>query len=590
MNRLQVLASHVATGCSPLVPVVEQPLSVPRSKRNWGGQVLFGQVKNSTPQTLHDLQEVVRATVGPLRVVGRGHSFSPICQVEGGTLVSLARFSRILSYCSPKAGQAGSVTFEGGATFTALCHFLSEQSPPTALKQLPSPLFVTVAGAMATGTHGSGIKNQALAAHAQKIEFVTADGGLASFDRQSSPVAVGHVAGCHVGCLGVVSQMTVDVVPYFDCHNFFLMMTLEKLLQHFSDLVPVDGRRPLVDSHSIIVNWRDGVCWINAKHFTPHYDPEIAARRPAYGKHPFGGLRWNLITPLTQDLPSTLMNAGVSLASGTNIVSGVLANSMAAEAGVEIGWILSSLEGRPVTDAAGSAAELFSEIVSSRHPEYLAEGDTSRFSGAAKISLVFQDPSIGHEETMPRVVPRLPAINFAFRGPWHDGVPAWALDQPLEDGPESNCGQQGEYFVPVENAVEALRAAWQVIRHWSVATDSPSKDNLSDGIFVLSEIRSIKGDQGFLSCTPHNTVSIHLSYSPCPTRQAELWSNIIDLERALEPLGARPHWGKIYTPSFWAPRFPELFGSNWQLFHSLRRKHDPEGKFVTPWIRETMFC
>merc|ERR1719230_2110158 len=114
------------------------------------------------PKSLAELQDVVQNAEGHVRVVGRGHSFSPVSEVKGGTLVSLTQFAKVLDYKPPPVGEPGkfgSVTFEGGATFTELIHYLARQTPKAALRQVPSPLGVTAVGAMGTGTHGSGIKN-----------------------------------------------------------------------------------------------------------------------------------------------------------------------------------------------------------------------------------------------------------------------------------------------------------------------------------------------------------------------------------------------------------------------------------------------
>ena len=196
-----------------------------RTRRNWGGQILWEAEKIALPTTIEELQALCRDTNGDLRVVGRGHSFSPVCAVPGGTLVNLVRYSEILDYDppSPANDHEGTVRFQAGATFTDVCHFLSAQDPPTALKQIPSPLFVTIAGALATGTHGSGINTKAIAAHVQDIEFVGSDGELRRYDRgPSGPdnITAENVAGGHVGCLGVVSKMSLDVVPHFTGHNF----------------------------------------------------------------------------------------------------------------------------------------------------------------------------------------------------------------------------------------------------------------------------------------------------------------------------------------------------------------------------------
>ena len=188
-RRLQILRLQLSpckssqTLILPLVPLVEQPEEMGRTKRNWGGQIVFNAQKTALPSSLKELQEEVRSS-SLVRPFGRGHSFSPVCEVSGGTLINLVRFGNVLEYDPPSAAnnQLGSVTFQGGATFSDICHFLSEQSPPAALKQVPSPLPVTLAGALATSTHGSGINTQTIAAHVRDIDFVKADGTLVRFD------------------------------------------------------------------------------------------------------------------------------------------------------------------------------------------------------------------------------------------------------------------------------------------------------------------------------------------------------------------------------------------------------------------------
>lgn len=458
---------------------------------------------------------------------------------------------------------------------------------------------MTVAGALATGTHGSGINTTAISGHVRDIELLCADGETARFERDAvgvGAVSSEHVAGGHVGCLGVVSRMTLDVVPYFRGHNFWLWMPLDRLLRHWDDLtgdLHLGGtRRPRVDSHSILVWWQAGVCTILAKHFSPHYNPAVACSSPAWGRHPFGGPRWNLTATRFGDADSTLRAVGVHLAYTENsaccVVAQVVPGSLAQQAGIEPGWKLTKIGRSRVThasDVEGVFVKSEKDVLGGPRwaDEDSLEGDTSLAGKEPKIIVRFEDPKAGPPEQIP---PPYTSVNHAYTGPWHDTVPAWALGQPVEDGPETNCGQQSEFFVPIANAVPALQVAWDIMRQWSVATNQKP----DGGIIFLSEIRSIKRDCGWMSCTPVDSMSIHLSLSASPSRQPEIWREILKLEQALAPLGARPHWGKIYTASFWAPRFPELYGEGLTRFRKLSRQHDPEHKFITPWIDETMFA
>jgi len=283
------------------------------------------------------------------------------------------------------------------------------------------------------------------------------------------------------------------------------------------------------------------------------------------------------------------------------VVTQVTPHSLAAEAGVAVGWVLTQLGskklgGQKPGKRSGRRAEAEAAFVKDSGVKGAGhfnipppEGDTSMIGASVKIPLLFEHPVAKHEKVQ-AMFPGVPAVNHAYRGPWHDTLPAWALGQPLEDGPECDCGQQSEFFVPMENAVPALRTAWEVMKHWSTANIL----DLSRGCFVLSELRSIKGCDGWVSCTPRDTMSIHLSWSPSPKVQDEIWREIIKLEKALAPFGARPHWGKIYTASFWAPRFPELYkegnGGDLRRFCELAKAHDPQGKFQNRWTMETMFA
>ena len=84
--------------------------------KNWVGNVEFGSAKAIVPASLEELESAVRGTRAPVRVVGRGHSFTPVAECKGGTLLSLARLNRVLDFREPTADNLGSITIEGGVT------------------------------------------------------------------------------------------------------------------------------------------------------------------------------------------------------------------------------------------------------------------------------------------------------------------------------------------------------------------------------------------------------------------------------------------------------------------------------------------
>ena len=149
VTRTSYRTSSHAAAVSRGVRGYEQTL-----ERNWGGNVRFGAAQVHEPRTLAELQASVRDAAAPCRVVGRGHSFSPVAECAGGTLLSLHRMNQILDFEAPAAGRLGCITVQGGTTYTEIARFLDGRG---ALRNLPSCPQFTVAGAIATGTHGSGV-------------------------------------------------------------------------------------------------------------------------------------------------------------------------------------------------------------------------------------------------------------------------------------------------------------------------------------------------------------------------------------------------------------------------------------------------
>ena len=179
VTRTSYRTSSHAAAVSRGVRGYEQAL-----ERNWGGNVWFGAAQVHEPRTLAELQASVRDAAAPCRVVGRGHSFSPVAECAGGTLLSLRHMNGILDFEAPAAGGLGWITVEGGTTYTEVARFLDGRG---ALRNLPSCPQFTVAGAIATGTHGSGVHIQGLACDVRMLEFVRGDGSLVSYSREEGP-------------------------------------------------------------------------------------------------------------------------------------------------------------------------------------------------------------------------------------------------------------------------------------------------------------------------------------------------------------------------------------------------------------------
>ncbi len=183
--------------------------SEPQALTNWAGNVTFRPRAFHRPASVEVLQELVAGSEA-LRVLGSGHSFSPVADTAGD-LVTLAGLPARM-----ELGDA-TVTVSGGLRYGDVMERL--HAAGRALRNTGSLPHIMAAGACATGTHGSGDANQVLAASVSGMEIVGADGELRTVLR-GDPGFDGSVVG--LGALGVVVSLTLDTVPTFDVRQTVL--------------------------------------------------------------------------------------------------------------------------------------------------------------------------------------------------------------------------------------------------------------------------------------------------------------------------------------------------------------------------------
>ena len=176
---------------------------------NWAGNIVFSARDLHRPDSVAQIQELVAASER-VRVLGTGHSFSPIADTTGD-LVSLADLPRRIEVDAA----AATVTVDGGARFADLAPVLHDAR--LALRTLGSLPHIAVAGACATGTHGSGDRCGTLASSVAAVELVGADGELVSV-RRGEPEFPGSVLA--LGCRGIVTALTLDLVPAFEMRQW----------------------------------------------------------------------------------------------------------------------------------------------------------------------------------------------------------------------------------------------------------------------------------------------------------------------------------------------------------------------------------
>ena len=250
--------------------------------RNWAGNLAYAARRLHRPETVEALQELV-VQCPRAKALGTRHSFSTVADT-GGDLISLERLDRVLVLDVERR----TVTVEGGIRYGSLCARLAQLGG--ALHNLASLPHISVAGACATGTHGSGDRNANLATAVVALELVTASGERVELSRERDGDRFrGAVVG--LGALGIVSRLTLEVRPAFEvAQHVYEAVPLAQLEDHLDDLFAS------AYSVSVFTRWRDAhvdQVWLKRVH-TPDV-PDVPPRAllgasPAAGpRHPIAG-------------------------------------------------------------------------------------------------------------------------------------------------------------------------------------------------------------------------------------------------------------------------------------------------------------
>jgi alditol oxidase len=263
--------------------------------KNWAGNLTYRAAQLLEPRSVDQLRELVAASPR-LRPIGTRHSFNDIADTTGA-LLSLRALPRRLEL-HPRQR---TVTVDGGATYGEICGRL--HAAGLALSNLPSLPHISVAGASATGTHGSGGRLPILAAEVVAMELVLANGELRRVPE--GPVDAGapaiplDAASVSLGALGVITEMTFRVEPTFDIRqDVFEGLPAEAFGAAFEDVTA------LAESASFFTTWRDATIdqvWLKRRvdpDGGPAPSPTLHGAMPATRElHPIRELSAEACTP-----------------------------------------------------------------------------------------------------------------------------------------------------------------------------------------------------------------------------------------------------------------------------------------------------
>ncbi|MFI2763939.1 FAD-binding protein [Streptomyces echinatus] len=174
---------------------------------NWARTVTYTAREMHRPRTTEELAALV-AGRARVRVLGSGHSFNRIADPgPDGVLLSTAGLPRTAEVDTA----ARTVRVAGGVRYAELARTVHAHG--LALPNMASLPHISVAGSVATGTHGSGVGNAPLASAVREVELTVADGSTVTIGRDDERFG-GAVTS--LGALGVVTALTLGLEPAYE--------------------------------------------------------------------------------------------------------------------------------------------------------------------------------------------------------------------------------------------------------------------------------------------------------------------------------------------------------------------------------------
>ncbi|MFK0280851.1 FAD-binding protein [Streptomyces sp. NPDC090499] len=243
---------------------------------NWARNITYTAKEFHRPHSLDALRSLVAGSAR-VRVLGSGHSFNRIADPgPDGVLVSLAGLPPVVEVDTA----ARTVRVAGGVRYAELARTVHAHG--LALPNMASLPHISVAGSVATGTHGSGVANGSLAAPVREVELVLADGSPLTIARGEAGF---EGAVTSLGALGAATALTLDLEAAYDmAQTVYTELPLDGL-----DFPAVSGAAYSV---SLFTDWREPgfrQVWVKRRTDRPATEFEWAA--PATeAMHPMPGM------------------------------------------------------------------------------------------------------------------------------------------------------------------------------------------------------------------------------------------------------------------------------------------------------------
>ena len=220
---------------------------------NWAGNLRYHADHMYAPKSVEEVQQIV-LKCPKVRALGSRHSFNTIAD----SLTNQISLQHLDSMAVDP--QARTVTVGAGIRYGTMAPWLDAKG--FAVHNLASLPHITVAGAIATATHGSGVRNGNLATAVSALELVTADGKVITLSRAQDGAHF-KSAVVSLGAVGIVTKVTLDVQPRFDMKQLVYQNLSMDQLEHNLEAIFASGY-----SVSLFTDWqkhRINQVWIKSR-------------------------------------------------------------------------------------------------------------------------------------------------------------------------------------------------------------------------------------------------------------------------------------------------------------------------------------
>ena len=242
--------------------------------KNWAGNLDYASAEVRRPTSVEELAGIV-AGAGRVKALGSRHSFNRVGDTDGVHVLLDALPQRI-----ELAPDRATVRVSGGVSYGELCRALEQSG--VAIHNLASLPHISVAGAVQTGTHGSGVDNQSLAGAVQSIDLVRPSGEHVSLSRADGDEFLASVVG--LGALGIVTGLELAVQPSFRMR--------QRVLENLPWNRALGGFRELASSAYSVSLFTDyagdsiSQVWLKALDSEPPLDDLFGATAAVSPRHP----------------------------------------------------------------------------------------------------------------------------------------------------------------------------------------------------------------------------------------------------------------------------------------------------------------